>query len=189
VTEGTVFFQDPHTHDWHELRWVGLPAKGEVPAFADARVTQLLDEARQRGLVPRGDADLLPLLLELIGANIPVERWPTQMSRKQRTDQAREDAQHTASVADRPGAVDTGGPSATFGAARQQARARWSQRAHDANNAVDEHRRHRREQAVPARPEAPARLGERLRRTSLLAPLPPEDTDGHAALVTGGDPR
>ena len=30
------FFQDPLTHDWHELRWAGLPGGGEVPSFGDA---------------------------------------------------------------------------------------------------------------------------------------------------------
>ncbi|GAA1625697.1 hypothetical protein GCM10009679_33440 [Saccharothrix algeriensis] len=42
-----VFFQDPDNHQWHTLRWTGLPADGEVPSFNDARVRELLAEARQ----------------------------------------------------------------------------------------------------------------------------------------------
>jgi hypothetical protein len=26
-------------HDWHTLRWTGLPDDGEVPSFGDARLT------------------------------------------------------------------------------------------------------------------------------------------------------
>ncbi len=77
----TVYFQDPKTHHWHPLRWTGLPPEGEVPAFSDARVRDLLAAARQAGLRPRSDAELLPLLLDLIGAHIPVEAWPTRMAR------------------------------------------------------------------------------------------------------------
>ncbi|GAA4259300.1 hypothetical protein [Dactylosporangium darangshiense] len=54
-----VFFQDPNTHDWHQLRWTGLPPQDEVPSFSDARVSELLAAARHRGLRPRSDAELL----------------------------------------------------------------------------------------------------------------------------------
>ncbi|WP_331742109.1 hypothetical protein [Streptomyces sp. NBC_00876] len=30
----TVFFQDPLTHDWHELRWTGLPRSARFPRSA-----------------------------------------------------------------------------------------------------------------------------------------------------------
>ena len=59
-----VFFQDPDTHDWHRIAWTGLPADGEVPAFGDARVDQLMQEVAERGLAPRSDKELLPVLLE-----------------------------------------------------------------------------------------------------------------------------
>ena len=85
-----VFFQDPKTHDWHTLRWTGLPPAGEFPAFGDTRVTELLREAAARGLVLRSDVELLPLLLEMIGGSIPVDAWPTQMGKRERTEHARE---------------------------------------------------------------------------------------------------
>ena len=78
------------THDWHALRWTGLPPEGEVPSFSDLRADDLLRAARAAGLQPRSDAELLPLLLDLIGGLIPVDAWPTQMSRQQRTAHARE---------------------------------------------------------------------------------------------------
>ena len=77
----TVFFQDPVTHLWQPLRWSGLPPEGEVPSFSDARVRDLLRAARQAGLKPRSDAELLPLLLRLVGAHIPVGKWPTRTTR------------------------------------------------------------------------------------------------------------
>src|ERR1035441_4973801 len=58
------------------------------------------------GVVPRSDAELLPLLLDLIGGLIPVDAWPTQMSRQQRTAHARETAQADQAAADRPARAD-----------------------------------------------------------------------------------
>jgi hypothetical protein len=43
-----VFFQDPMTHAWHELRWSGLPPVG-MPAFGDARVDDLLKKVPPAG--------------------------------------------------------------------------------------------------------------------------------------------
>ncbi|MFE3146709.1 hypothetical protein ACFXJ6_08595 [Streptomyces sp. NPDC059218] len=51
----TVFFQDPLTHDWHELRWTGLPPVGTVPAFGDRRVSELLAAAREAVAVGAAD--------------------------------------------------------------------------------------------------------------------------------------
>lgn len=51
---------------------------------------------------------------------------------------------------------------------------RWPDRARQAETAVDDERRYRREQAVPQRPAAPGGLGDRLRRTSLLL-IPDEE--------------
>ncbi|MGH3736540.1 MAG: hypothetical protein ACRDT6_13125, partial [Micromonosporaceae bacterium] len=97
-----VFFQDPATHDWHTLRWTGLPADGEVPSFSDARVRELLTEVRRAGLSPRSDAELLPVLLTLLGGHAPVEEWPTQLTKQQRAGHAREAEQAAAAGADRP---------------------------------------------------------------------------------------
>ncbi|WP_051885899.1 DDE-type integrase/transposase/recombinase [Streptomyces hygroscopicus] len=64
----TVFFQDPADAEvWHVLRWNGLPPEEEVPAFSSATADALLSEARSRGVSPHSDADLLPVLLELLG--------------------------------------------------------------------------------------------------------------------------
>ncbi len=166
-----VFFQDP-AGCWHTLRWNGLPPDGEVPAFSDARVRQLLVAVRQAGLRPRSDAELLPALLELLGEYTPVDRWPTQMSKQQRTDQAREVAQAHAAGADRPGnaraEADKVGD-ATVLPLRPTDRARQVERA------VDAERRRRREAAVPVRPLPPPLLGEAMRRGSLF--LLPDDDD------------
>ncbi len=51
---------------------------------------------------------------------------------------------------------------------------RWPEQAAHASDALDAERRRRREDAVPRRPAPPGSLGDRLRRTSLLA-LPEED--------------
>ena len=47
-----MFFCDPVTHDWHTLRWTGLPPEGEVPSFSDVRADDLLRAARAAGLQP-----------------------------------------------------------------------------------------------------------------------------------------
>jgi hypothetical protein len=98
----SVFFQDPVTHAWHELPWTGLPPGGQAPAFGDARARDLLRKAVACGLRPKSDSELLPVLLELIGARIPVSRWPTQMAKAERTGHAREAARAQAARADRP---------------------------------------------------------------------------------------
>jgi hypothetical protein len=167
----TVFFQDEE-HQWRELRWTGLPAEGQVPSFSDARVTDLLREAKAQGLQPRSDAELLPLLLKLLGAHVPVSSWPGQMTRQEKKAQAREAAQSDAAAADRPappGRPDDGGrkPAAVVPLRRPD-------RALQARAAIDEQRRRRREAVVPARPQAPGTLGDGLRRTSLLS-IPEDD--------------
>ncbi|WP_033825840.1 transposase [Kitasatospora sp. MBT63] len=173
-----VFFQDPRTHDWHTLRWTGLPEEGRVPAFGDARVREVLREVRRRGLAPKSDAELLPVLLELIGATVPVEQWPARLSRGQKVEHAREVAQVAAAAADRPApaprvATSAAGEAAVVGGATVTQIA-WRERAEAGQGAVDAERRRRREQAVPVRPVPPPRLGDRLRAVSLLA-LPDED--------------
>src|SRR2546430_1518977 len=166
-----VYFQDADG-DWHTLRWTGLPAEDEVPSFGDARVRQLLDQARKAGLTPRSDADLLPLLLDLLGGVTPVRAWPTQMSKQQRTGHAREGRQAAAASA---------GPPPTpphhphrGGASAQVVPIRWAERVADTPQAVDAARRRRREDAVRERPQPPPRLGDAFRRRSLLL-LPDDD--------------
>jgi hypothetical protein len=164
-----AFFCDPVTHDWHTLRWTGLPPEGEVPSFSDIRADDLLRAARAAGLVPRSDAELLPLLLDLVGGLIPVDGWPTQMSRQQRTAHARESAQADQAAADRPASAAPAAAQAQDNDTEATVVAmRWRDRAGDARNAVDAERRRRRESAVPSRPEPAPLMREALRRTSTL---------------------
>lgn len=180
-----VFFQDPRTHDWHTLRWTGLPEEGEVPAFSDARVREAMRELRRRGLAPKADTELLPMLLKLIGGNIPVEQWPTQLSKKKRTEHAREVAQAAAAAADRPADATKKAPPpkpVAVPAARAGAHdskvvpLRPMERAQQVHDAVNSERQRRREAAVPDQPAPPPDLSERLRASSLLA-LPDDDDD------------
>jgi hypothetical protein len=109
-----VFFQDPVTGEFHTLRWAGLPSDGQVPSFSDVRAAEVLRAARNAGLAPKSDAQLLPLLLQMIGGYVPVDRWPTQMSKAQRIEHAREAARSGAAAADRPAAA--AGPQPPAGA-------------------------------------------------------------------------
>ncbi|MFJ6620020.1 transposase [Kitasatospora sp. NPDC091335] len=179
-----VFFQDPRTHDWHTLRWTGLPPEGEVPAFSDARVREALREVRSRGLAPKSDAELLPLLLELIGGTVPVDQWPTRLTRAQRIEHAREMAQSAAAAADRPASSTTvpapGGEGRVNASGADNVVAlRWPERARQGQGAVDDERRRRREHAVGERPAPPPALGRRLRESSLL--VLPDEQDGDEA--------
>ena len=176
-----VYFCDPHTHDWHPLRWTGLPPEGEVPSFSDLRADDLLHAARAVGLQPRSDAELLPLLLDLIGGLIPVDAWPTQMSRQQRTAHARETAQAEQAAADRPAPAGRAAAAArqddeNAGADAAVVPMRWRDQARDAAAAVDaERRRRRRERAAGSRPEPAPLMRDALRRSSMLR-LPEDDS-------------
>ncbi|MFJ4873242.1 transposase [Streptomyces sp. NPDC088757] len=147
---------------WHTLPWNGLPTGEDVLAFSDARVQQVLREAARAGLTPRNDIELLPVLLDLVGAHTPVGSWPSQMTKAERAERAREVARGRAAERDRTG------PAALPAAPRSAELARRSRRA------VDAERRRRREQAVASRSVPPARLGEGLRGRSLFA-LPDDD--------------
>ena len=183
-----VFFQDPQTHAWHALRWTGLPPEGEVPAFGDTRVTELLKAARARGLKPRSDAELLPLLLELIGARIPVDSWPTQMSKRERTEHSREVLQARAAAGDRPPAPS--GPAddtvIPFPAPEPAAagKAGWRERAADVSSTVDRERARRRREAVPGRAAPAPRMNSR--RPGLFAV--PDDGAGETGGEMASDP-
>ncbi|MGM1065622.1 hypothetical protein [Saccharothrix sp. Mg75] len=100
-----VWFQDSDEHAWHEPWWTDLPPKDEVPRFGDARVVELLARARDTGLTPRGDAELLPVLLELLGRDHPADGWHGRGTGRPRSDatrrdQACEQARATAAHAD-----------------------------------------------------------------------------------------
>ncbi|WP_242436166.1 transposase [Streptomyces sp. Root369] len=188
-----VFFQDPRTHDWHTLRWTGLPQEGEMPAFSDARVREAMRELRKRGLAPKAETELLPVLLELIGGNVPVDRWPTQLSKKQRTEHAREVAQAAAAAADRPAdAIKNESPARTVAVPPVRAGAedgkvvplRPKERAQQVHDAVNGERQRRREAAVPDELLPPPDLSERLRASSLLA-LPEDDFDVDDTITAG----
>ncbi len=175
-----VFFQDPHTHAWHALGWTGLPPDGELPAFSDARAQQLLDQARRRGLAPRSDAELRPVLLDLLATHAPVANWPTQQqhrSKRRRTARAREAAQTAAATRDRPGhRKDENDSTPAQPLAANVVPFDRDGHARQIHEAIDAERRRRREQAVPVTPPPPPRLGETHRRSSLLV-LPPEKQD------------
>lgn len=153
----TVFFQDPHSHQWHPLRWTGLPPDDIVPAFGDKRVTELLRKIKTAGLKPRTDKELLPQLLALMHQTRPVKQWASQLTKAERIEIAREREQARAAAADRPGspapapAIPEGRPSS------------------GADN-----RRRQREQAVNGPVTPPPRLGEDVRRRNLVL-LPPAD--------------
>jgi hypothetical protein len=117
------------------------------------------------------------LLLKLLGAHVPVDRWPNQLTRQQKKDQAREAAQSDAAAADRPTRSDEFKNPAEDEGMGNVVPLRWPDRGRQAQTALDDERRHRRRQAVPQRPAAPGRLGDRLRRTSMLL-IPDEEPDG-----------
>ncbi|MBT2480081.1 DDE-type integrase/transposase/recombinase [Streptomyces sp. ISL-94] len=180
----TVFFQDPITHAWHPLAWTGQPAVGQMPAFGDARVRDLLKKAASCGMKPKSDTELLPVLLELIGSAIPVSQWPTQMNKSQRTEHAREVAQAKAAEADRPATT----PAESEDAQGQEAVVtvlQWPQRARQAQDSLDAERRRRREATVSAAPKPPPTLGAGFRTRSVFAL--PEDDDQEDA--DGGPPN
>lgn len=166
-----VFFEDPETHEFRPVRWTGLPPEGEVPGFGDATAEQLLRAAAAQGLKPRSDRELLPLLIDLISSAAPVDRWPTQQNKRGRTGRAREDARAAAAQADfaraahEPAAPDIGagtGNGVVVPLGRRQL-------VREANRAVDDERRARRERAVSKRPQPAPRLGSssRLRLVEL----------------------
>ncbi|MET8479291.1 transposase [Streptomyces clavifer] len=161
-----VFFQDPDDPGrWHELRWTGLPPDGEIPAFSDKTVTDLLAEVRLRKLAPRSDADLLPLLVELLSATTPVAQWPTQIAdakaeaakarKRDRTAHAREAERGQTARADRERGQTAAEPA-------------MPPEPVSIHRAVDASRRQRREAAGLRKPVAPPRLDDALRRRGMF---------------------
>jgi len=165
-----VYFQDPDDPAvWHRAQWNGTPPGGEVPAFSDKTAEELLREARASGLAPRSDAALLPVLLRLVGEAAPVERWPTQLAkkekegRKKRRNLARQAAQGGQAASDRA-APAPGDP----GPAREDDGTGTVVPLRRPGQAVPgEGQRDRREGAA-RRPAPPGTLRDRLRRTSML---------------------
>jgi hypothetical protein len=143
-----------------------------MPAFGDARVRDLLKKAASCGMKPKSDTELLPVLLELIGSKIPVSEWPTQLSKSQRTEHAREVAQAKAAEADRPAPPPTESEDTREQAAVVTA-LQWPQRARQAQDSLDAERRRRREAAVPGTPKIPPPLGSSFRERNVF--LLPED--------------
>jgi hypothetical protein len=174
-----VYFQDPITHDWHPLAWTGMPPVGQMPAFGDARVRDLLRKAAAGGMRPKSDTELMPVLLELIGSRIPVSQWPTQMKKSQRTEHAREVAQAKAAAADRP-AAKPAAPEETAGQEEPKAAVlQWPRRARQTQDAVDSERRRRREAAVSAAPKPPPRLGASFRERNVFLLPEDDEEEGH----------
>lgn len=153
-----VFFQDDLTHRWIPLRWTGMTADDEVPVFGSSRVEELLQQAARAGLKPKTDRELMPLLLKILGSEIPVDNWATQMTRKQRAAHARESAAGLAALYDRPAAVAASVAAFESGDAQV-----IPLRARQVGAAVSAERARRRQAAVPVRPEAPPRLGASVR--------------------------
>jgi hypothetical protein len=172
----SVFFQDPITYAWHALAWTGMPPAGQMPAFGDARVRDLLKKASACGLKPKSGAALLPVLPELTGSKIPFSRWPTQMNKSQRTEHAREVTQAKTAQADRPASLPDATETAPDAADRTNVTPlRWSRRAQQTHDSVDGERRRRREEAVPVTPKPPPRLGASFRERNVF--LLPDDDD------------
>ncbi|WP_327740581.1 transposase (plasmid) [Streptomyces nojiriensis] len=174
-----VFFQDPVTHDWHPLPWTGMPQAGQMPAFGDARASDLIKKADAAGLKPKSDAELLPVLLELIGSLVPVSKWPTQMKKAQRMEHARETHQAQAAQADRPPAPAAPAAKPASAPAGQEERAAkvlsWPGRARQVQDAVAGERRRRREAVRPA-PAPPPELGHSFRTRNVFV-LPEDDLE------------
>ncbi len=183
-----VFFQDPITSSWHALAWTGMPSVGQMPGFGDARVRDLLKKAGACGMKPETDAELLPVLLELIGSKIPVSRWPTQMKKPQRTEHAREVLQAKTSAADRPATPSGAAAAIPDTPGRPEADVtvlQWPQRARQARDSIDAERRRRREAAGLAAPKPPPTLGSSFRERNVFL-LPEDDEEEHSGGPASG---
>ncbi|WP_434600066.1 hypothetical protein [Streptomyces sp. A5-4] len=164
-----VFLQDPDDHDtWHDLRWTGLSSQGEIPAFSDKTVEALMADVRQRKLKPLGDAELLPLLLEILRTVNPVDQWPSQMTRKEKVARSRLTAQGRAAESDRPPPKETAAEEVSpYVAAEELAEPSWSRDVRTVQAAVDAELRRRRED-LGRPPAAPQLLDDALRKRSLF---------------------
>lgn len=171
-----VFFEHPDTGEWHPLRWRGLPPGDDVLAFSDARVREVLREAARSGLKPRDDSELLPVLLDLVAGHTPVTAWPSQMTKTQKAERARELTRARAAATDRPA-------NSTPALPQRPAAIKPLELVKHNQQAIDADRRRRRETAVSSRPTLPPRMGEALRHQGVFV-LPDEDDPAGA-----GDPE
>jgi len=110
--------------------------------------------------------------LKILGADLPVDQWATQMTDKERAAHARDVAAGAAAAADRPTAIMTAGEALTGGQANVV-----PIRAGEVSDAVTAERRRRREVAVPQRLTAPATLGESVQDRALVALFSEHDGD------------
>ncbi|MEW1794083.1 hypothetical protein AB0400_16065 [Streptomyces niveus] len=114
----------------------------------------------------------------MLGAVDPVENWPSQLTKSQRVQHAREITQAKAAAADRPNQLakpDEPPRLAAVGA--PDAEPPWRERAREAAESLDAHRRRRREAATSSRqPAAPAPLGSSRRGRNLFVIA--DDDDG-----------
>ncbi|MEU1216704.1 transposase [Streptomyces sp. NPDC005790] len=153
---------------WHALPWNALPDGDIVPAFDNTRVREILKEAARAGLRPRTDAELLPVLLDLLAAVTPVESWPGRPeARKKAAARARELARARASIKDRP--------------ARQPPPASASNPApgRDVAAAITADRARRRQAAARGAPPVPApSLGDDVRSRLLYPAARPSSDHG-----------
>jgi hypothetical protein len=171
-----VYFQDPFSHQWHALPWRGLPEGGDVPAFADARVDEAMKVVRDLGMKPRTDADILPVLLDLIGAAVPLSQWPGKMTKAQRTARAREIAQAAAAAADRP--QDSGMVPRQPGRDSTADEATTPERSGTAAEAVAAERRRRGNGPPPTGPlKVPGRLGASFWKDNPFVPPAADDDE------------
>ncbi|HEY1700409.1 MAG TPA: hypothetical protein VGG75_11930 [Trebonia sp.] len=136
-----------------------------------------MDEAmkvvRDLGMKPRTDADILPVLLDLIGAAVPLSQWPGKMTKAQRTARAREIAQAAAAAADRP--QDSGMVPRQPGRVSTVDEATTPERPGTAAEAVAAERR-RRGNGPPRGPlKVPGRLGASFWKDNPF--VPPADDD------------
>ena len=182
----TVFFQDPLSHEWHPLSWTGLPPEDKVPAFGDARVRDLLHRAERAGLKPKTDAELLPLLLDLIGLRTPVAQWPTRLKKSQRTEYARDVTQAEAAAAPRPAPPRREKKPAGRPPDGTVVPLRWPDQTRQAAESLDAERRRRREEAGPSQLALPPPLGASYRKGNVFI-LPGEDECNAAEPTIGLD--
>lgn len=177
-----VFFQDPDDlGTWHVLRWTGLPPEGEVPAFSDKTAAEVLATVRQRRLAPRSDAELLPLLLEILGEAAPVDQWRTQQDeRREKGKSAKKKSQKRARVARSReiSRAETAAADRTAGRAVEPDD--WQHQARTVGQAVTADRRRRREAAVTGDTSVPRLLNESLKSRHLFLMSPALDDDEEA---------
>ncbi|MGW0551910.1 transposase [Streptomyces altiplanensis] len=153
---------------WHALPWNALPEGATVPAFSDARVSELLKEAARAGLRPRTDAELLPVLLDLLAAVTPVASWPGRPeARKKAAARARELARARAALADRPDEQPPVAPMQRLVPSKEVAEAITADRVRRRRAATD---------GIPPVPASP--LGEDIRSRLLYPRARPAADDG-----------